>query len=152
MLFMVLNVQQCPLWPQTCCDTSRSPRYRCCAQVSNSEPPTISHPYPQLINQHLVCFFILLTKFWRFFTCRQFQPYRSVVLFVSSSSLRDFSLIKLSVFPPHFFIKFRRFFHQLNTYGFLLVFSLSLGGFFYQVMISNTYTFVGTCVQEERQL
>ncbi len=47
----------------------------------------------------------------------------------SLSSLGGFSSIEPPVFPPHFFIEFRRFFHQSNTH-FLLSFPLDLEGFF----------------------
>ncbi len=128
----------------------RGPRRGCRAQASDP----ISRPYPQSINQHPVFLPVFLARFWRFFTCRRFQPYRSVFLLVSSSSLGGFSSIEPPVFPPRFLIEFRRFFHQLNTHGFLLSLSLGLGGFFpiSKAMISNAYTLVGARVQEGRQL
>ena len=61
-----------------------------------------------------------------------------VFLLVSSLSLRNFLLIKSSIFSPRFLIKFRRFFHQLNTHSFFFSFPLGLEGFFSTItMISN---------------
>ncbi len=129
----------------------RGPRRGCRTQASDP----ISRPYPQSINQHPVFLPVFLARFWRFFTCRQFQPYRSVFLLVSSSSLGGFSSIESPGFPPRFFIEFRRFFHQLNTHGFLFSLRLDLGGFFplsNKAITSNAYTLVGASVQEGRQL
>ncbi len=120
----------------------RGLRRGCCAQTSDP----ISRRFPQSINQPPVFFPVFLARFWKFFTCRQFQPYRSVLLLVFSSSLGGFSLIESSGFLPRFLIEFRRFFHQLNTPGFLLSFPLGLGGFLYQALTSNAYTLVRTCV------
>ncbi len=106
--------------------------------IQNFQTP---RPYPQSINQHPVFLHRFPSKVSEVFhPCRRFQPYRSVFLLVSSSSLGDFSLIKSPVFPPRFLIKFRKFFHQLNIHGFLLSLSLSLGGFLNQAMTSNAYT------------
>ena len=66
--------------------------------------------------------------------------------------LEYFSSIEPPVFFPYFFIKFRRFFHQLNIHGFFSSFSLSLGSFLYQAMTLNTYMLVEACVQKGRQL
>ncbi len=113
-------------------------RRRCCAQVFD----TISRPYPQSINHYPVFLSVFLARFWKFFTCRQFQPYTSVFLLVFSSSLGGFWLLKSPGFPSHFLIEFSRFFYQLNTHGFLLSLPLGLGGFFLlsnKAMISNAY-------------
>ncbi len=57
-----------------------------------------------------------------------------------SSSLRGFSLIESLVFPPHFLIEFRRYFHQSNTHGFLFSLPLGLGSFVPPMPWSQTLT------------
>ena len=109
----------------------------------------------QLVSSLLPCF---LAQFWRFFILIKYYIKHctklkwSVFFLVSSLNLRSFLLIKPSVFPPHFFIEFRKFFYQFNIHDFLLNFQLGLRSFFYPSHNLKLYMFVRACIQEKRQL
>ncbi len=92
--------------------------------IQSSQTP---HPYPQS-NLHPV--------FLHRFHSQGFGDFSPPV--DNFSPIDRFSPpIEPPVFPPRFLIEFRRFFHLMNTYGFLLSFPLGLGGIFPNVILSN---------------